>query len=35
METDEQSVHVTELEQMEVKEEVFSMTTPFGQHEKA
>ena len=34
METDEQSVHVM-LEEMEVKEEVFSMTTPFGQHEKA
>ena len=37
MELDEQlqSVHVTELEEMEVSEEVFPMTTPFGQHEKA
>ena len=35
MELDEQLVHVTELEKMEVSEEVFPMTTPFGQHEKA
>ena len=35
MELDEQSVHVTELEKMEVSEEVFPMTTPFGQNEKA
>ena len=37
MELDEQSsVHVTELEKMEVNEEVFQKTTtPFGQHEKA
>ena len=35
MELDEQSVHVTEIEKMEVSEEVFPMTTPFGQHEKA
>ena len=35
MELDEQSVHVTELEKMEVSEEVFPMTTPFCQHEKA
>lgn len=35
MELDEQAVHVTELEEMEVSEEVFPMTAPFGQHEKA
>ena len=35
MELDEQLVHVTELEKMEVSEEVFPMTTPFCQHEKA
>lgn len=35
MELDEQSVHVSELEEMEVSEEVFPMTTPFGQHEEA
>jgi len=34
MELDEQSVYVTELEKMEVSEEVFQMSTPFGQHEK-
>ena len=35
MELDEKSVHVTELQKMEVSEEVFQKTTPFGQHEKA
>lgn len=35
MELDEQSVHVKELEKMEISEEVFPMTTPFGLNEKA